>query len=137
MMISPVSFGSVAASNMSFEDRIRQPQQYGIKEQPAASSPIDKTHKKGGKAGKVVLGGTAIAAIVMTALALLSTKTQAFSSLEGKFKNEIVQKAIKGLNQAGYTIAEAAVQAKDFVLKQVKKIPNLIHRTAQAAPIAE
>ena len=134
-MIAPVSFGSVAASsNTSFADKIRQPQTYVVKEeQPNAASPINGSKEKG-KAGKVVGGLAVTAAIVATALGVLSKKG-GFATLLTKFKdNAVLQKILPKLDTAGNVIAEKAAWAKNKVVDLVSKLPEALGKLKDKAP---
>lgn len=134
-MIAPVSFGSVAASsNTSFADKIRQPQTYVVKEeQPNAASPINGSKEKG-KAGKVVGGLAVTAAIVATALGVLSKKG-GFSAMLAKVKDgSILKKILPALDTAGNFIADKAVLVKDKVVELAGKLGGLAHKAKDSTP---
>lgn len=123
-MISPVSFGSVAASsNASFSDRIRQPQTYIMKEEPNAASSI-KSSKGKGKAGKIVGGFAAAAAVVATVLGVLSHKGTFGNMMNGVKEGGIAAKILPVLDQAGSFIADNAINLKDKVVEFVGKHIN-------------
>ena len=124
-MITPVSFRStVATSASSFEDKIKQPQTYVVKEDPSAASSIKSSEKKG-KAGKV-LGGAVIVAALATALGVLAHKgnfSQWAQGAEGLKKT-----LLTGLDTVGKFIADKAIFVKDKVSEFVKDIPSKLEK---------
>lgn len=125
-MIAPVSFRSVAASsNTNFQDKIKQPQTYIVKEeQPSASAPLNSNKEKG-KGGKFV-GVLAFLAATATAVGVLASKGKFAALANGAdgFKKTL----FTHLDTVGKFIADKASFVKEKVVNFAKDLPSKLEK---------
>ncbi len=128
-MISPVSFSSAAssASGTSFQDLVKKPQTY-IRQDVAASSPINEKSKKESSTGKTILKVIAGAAAAAGLIAL-GSRYGVFTQKEGG--NKIINTGKSYLDKAGKTILEKGGQAVNFVKNKAAGISEKVSKNTQ------
>ena len=122
-MVSAISFGTTG----SFSEKIKQPQTYTVKEEPAAAAPINKGGEKS-SFGKKLLKFIGIALGVVGILALIG-KTGVCAVPEGAAETTM-NKIKGGLDKAGKAVCnyvknklpEAAEQVSEAATEKAPQI---------------
>jgi len=124
MSISPVSFSSTVGTT-SFQDKIRQPQAYLTKEQPAASSQIKQDGGKKKSPAKIIAG-----VVIAAGAALAGLGLGAKHGIFAPGKNATLN-TVKGyMNKVGNAVIDYASKAKEFILS---KLPKAAEKATDAA----